>query len=130
MSYQAFKARQLQKTLLHLTPNIFRSLVFYAGYQNKSQEYLPSVPLRLVTAQPRRPLMALCILHQFHVKNARLFRPCSLQISLGWNCQLHPSLQALLRMRAELTSFLFLLHSNEHKTLLYHISTNQQNNPI
>jgi len=41
---------------LHLTTNIFRSLVFYVGYQNKSQEYLPSVPLRLSTAQPRHPL--------------------------------------------------------------------------
>jgi len=70
MSYKALKALQLQKTWLHLTPNIFRSLLFYAGHQNKSQEYLPTVPPQLCTAQPRRPLMALCILYQLHVKNA------------------------------------------------------------
>ena len=117
ISYQAFNALQLQKTWLHLTPNIFRSLSFYAGYQNKSQEYLSSFPLHLCTAQPRRPLTALCILHQLHVKNARLFRPCSLQISLGWNCQLHPSLQAIIRMRAELTclfNFYFTVTNTRH----------------
>jgi hypothetical protein len=33
------------------------------------------VPLQLCTAQPRRTRTAVCILHQLHAQNARLFRP-------------------------------------------------------
>lgn len=116
---------------LHLTTNIFRSLVFYVGYQNKSQEYLPSVPLRLSTAQPRHPLNGAMHPPPTSCKECPTHPPMLTADFLGLELPTAPFPAGTPSHEGRINvSFWFLLYSNEHKTLLYHISTNQQNNPI
>jgi hypothetical protein len=80
MSYKAFKALQLQKTWLHLTLNIFSSLVlrWVSEQVTGISAYSSSVAVYSAAATPTygamHPLPTSC-------KDARLFRRCSLQIS-------------------------------------------------